>query len=140
MGQEWLDESCGMVKLILPWPPSVNTYWRRNGSRYFVSSKGIKYRDDVISLARSVKLESQFSKNDRLTVSIEAYPPDKRRRDLDNILKSLLDSLQHAGVYADDSQIDQLTIQRHTPLNSEVIVNIKVCDYQGISSSTILGS
>lgn len=43
---------------------------------------------------------------------IDAYPPDRRRRDLDNILKSLLDSITHAGVIEDDSLIDDLHIVR----------------------------
>lgn len=35
------------------------------------------------------------------------YPPDLRIRDLDNIQKSLWDSLQKAGVYKNDSQIKE---------------------------------
>ena len=38
--------------------------------------------------------------------------PDRRKRDLDNILKALQDSLQAAGVYKDDCQIDLLTVKR----------------------------
>lgn len=53
-----------------------------------------------------------FSKHDRLQVAITASPPDRRRRDLDNILKATLDSLQHAGLYPDDSQIDALFVIR----------------------------
>ena len=48
----------------------------------------------------------------RLGVSINAHPPDARRRDLDNLFKSVLDSLQHANVFLDDSQIDFLSIHR----------------------------
>ncbi|NBW20709.1 MAG: RusA family crossover junction endodeoxyribonuclease [Caulobacteraceae bacterium] len=47
-------------------------------------------------------------------VVIEAFPPDRRKRDLDNILKSLLDALTHAGVWEDDSQIEDLRIYRST--------------------------
>ena len=46
----------------------------------------------------------------RLRVEIEAFRPDKRRRDLDNLLKATLDGLAHAGVYEDDSQIIDLRI------------------------------
>ncbi|MCK6431104.1 MAG: RusA family crossover junction endodeoxyribonuclease [Burkholderiaceae bacterium] len=49
---------------------------------------------------------------DRLDVQIVVQPPDRRRRDLDNILKAPLDAMQAAGVYADDSQIDRLLIER----------------------------
>jgi len=43
---------------------------------------------------------------------MDAFPPDRRRRDLDNIAKPVLDALEHAGVYLDDSQIDLLLTQR----------------------------
>jgi crossover junction endodeoxyribonuclease RusA len=48
----------------------------------------------------------------RVSIFIAAFPPDKRRRDLDNVLKQLGDSLTHAGVYQDDCQIDDLRIIR----------------------------
>lgn len=118
-----MAEQSGVVKLELPWPPSINTYWRRNGARYFISSKGMNFRKEVILLA--INYREKFSKNDRLKVTIEAYPPDKRRRDLDNIFKGIFDSLQHAGVYDDDSQIDDIHIIRMPSLESKVSIIIQ---------------
>ena len=47
----------------------------------------------------------------RVKLDIVANVPDRRRRDLDNILKSMLDAL--AGhIYQDDSQIVDLRIVR----------------------------
>jgi len=43
---------------------------------------------------------------------MDAFPPDRRRRDLDNLQKSTLDALEHAGLYEDDSQIDLLIARR----------------------------
>lgn len=48
----------------------------------------------------------------RLRVEIEVYPPDRRKRDIDNVCKATLDALAKAGVYQDDSQIDVLLITR----------------------------
>ncbi len=45
----------------------------------------------------------------RLAVEVEVFPPDNRRRDVDNVIKALLDALQHGGAYLDDSQIVRLT-------------------------------
>jgi Holliday junction resolvase RusA-like endonuclease len=45
-------------------------------------------------------------------VVVEVYVPDRRKRDLDNLHKGILDSLTHAGVWGDDSQIDDLRIYR----------------------------
>ena len=93
---------------ILPYPPSTNTYWRNIGpGRTILSAKARAYRKSIKALAGLPKpLES------RLRVTVELYPPDKRRRDLDNVTKALFDSLQHAGVYLDDSQIDEFTVKR----------------------------
>jgi crossover junction endodeoxyribonuclease RusA len=48
----------------------------------------------------------------RIALCMDAFPPDRRRRDVDNLQKSTLDALQHAGIYEDDSQIDLLITRR----------------------------
>jgi len=97
-----------MIEFTLPWPPSVNTYWRNFDGRMIISAKGREYREtvgDQMTVQRMVKHCSG-----PLRVVIEAWRPDKRRRDLDNLLKATLDGLAHAGVYEDDSQIVDLRI------------------------------
>ena len=118
--------------VVLPWPPSVNRYWRRRGARYFVSQEGQEFRSKTQFLC--LKAKGTFKPTDRLAMTIDAFPPDKRRRDLDNIFKGILDSLQHAEVYKDDNQIDELSIFRKSPLLGEVVVTISVIQ-NGISSS-----
>ena len=104
--------------LTLPWPPSVNTYWRAHARASktgpvavtnILSKRGRQYRADVLS---RLSLQGWPILEGRLRVLITAWPPDKRRRDLDNLLKPVLDALEHAAVYADDEQIDELTIIR----------------------------
>ncbi|HCR6651131.1 RusA family crossover junction endodeoxyribonuclease, partial [Escherichia coli] len=84
------------IEFVLPYPPTVNTYWRRRGSTYFVSKAGERYRRDVALIVRQQRLKLNLS--GRLAIKIIAEPPDKRRRDLDNILKAPLDALTHAGL------------------------------------------
>jgi len=123
VGTQWLDESSCMVSLLLPWPPTVNHYWKRSYKRFYVGEKGVNYRNEVVILAS--KFKNSYVNNERLRIDIEAHPPDKRRRDLDNIFKCLLDSLQYAGVYSDDNQLDQIYIERKTPRNGQLLVTIK---------------
>ena len=81
-------------EFVLPWPPTVNTYWRRRGSQYYISDKGQKYRKDVQQIIRQLRLDI-FTKS-LLRNTMIAEPLDSRRRDLDNTQKAVLDSLTHA--------------------------------------------
>jgi crossover junction endodeoxyribonuclease RusA len=97
-----------MIEITLPWPPSVNTYWRNFDGRMIISARGREYRETVGDQMTLQKMAKHFK--GQLRVEIEAFRPDKRRRDLDNLLKATLDGLAHAGVYEDDSQIVDLRI------------------------------
>jgi len=101
------------IVLELPFPPNVNHYWRslviKGKLRVLISKRGRQYREDVgtvVLLAGSPRLKGIVE------VSILAYYPDRRRRDLDNLLKGPLDALKAAGVYEDDSLIHRLEIAR----------------------------
>ena len=48
-------------------------------------------------------------------LSADCHPPDRRRRDLDNIPKALQDAIVHAGVLDDDSQIRLLHLEMKEP-------------------------
>jgi len=100
-------------ELELPWPPSVNHYYRHVGPRVLISRDGRKYRENVIS-----RLQSGNYPTFRCPVEleIELYPPDKRRRDIDNSMKSLLDALTYGRLYEDDSLILKLTITKREPI------------------------
>jgi Holliday junction resolvase RusA-like endonuclease len=63
---------------------------------------------------------------------VDAYPPDRRRRDLDNILKAILDALQHAGCYADDSQIHALRAIKQEPQPPGRVV-VTICQHRTLS-------
>ena len=73
-----------------------------------ISARGREYRETVGDQMTLQKMVKHFK--GQLRVEIEAFRPDKRRRDLDNLLKATLDGLAHAGVYEDDSQIVDLRI------------------------------
>ena len=99
-----------MIELELPYPPSVNHYYRHVGPRTLISREGRRFRQRVCASLANVgdrRLQGP------LHIEIEVYPPDRRRRDIDNVQKALLDALQHGGLYEDDSQIVKLDIEKH---------------------------
>lgn len=103
-----------MVEFELPYPPSVNHYWRRVGARTLISRGGRAFRQAVCAIlaARGVRPLAG-----PLALEIVIYPPDRRRRDIDNVQKALLDALQHGGAYGDDSQIIRLAIEKGEPVD-----------------------
>ena len=107
------------LRLTLPWPPSVNHYWRRVGNRTLISKEGRLFRKRVLATLTTQHIEPMTGP---LAVRIVAHPPDRRRRDLDNIAKSLLDALEHGGVYEDDSQIDRLAIERASVVKGGAVI------------------
>lgn len=114
------------INLKMPYPPSVNNYWRRVGNRTIISKPGREYKKEVATLCR--KLIS-FDKDKRLSVTILCCPPDKRRRDLDNVLKAIFDSLS-GFAFEDDSQIDHIDISRGNPVkNGTIIISIQERKY-----------
>lgn len=105
MGQR---EQGRRMEITLPWPPSVNAYWRMFRGRMLISAHGREYRTAVAEQVMMQRGAMHYTAP--LKVTIEAWRPDRRKRDLDNLLKAALDSLAHAGVFEDDSQIVDLRI------------------------------
>lgn len=98
------------VELELPWPPSNNRYYRHVASKTLLSAEGRDYRGVVSKIVGAARARRAWTCP--LDVRIAAFPPDRRRRDLDNVLKATLDALQYSGVFEDDGQVDALSIYR----------------------------
>jgi crossover junction endodeoxyribonuclease RusA len=111
------------MRIELPYPPSINHYWRRVGAKTLISKEGRRYREAVAAICQ----EQRIAFGDvALSLSITAHPPDRRRRDLDNLLKAPLDAMQAAGVYQDDYQIEVIHLERGECVrNGSLIVEIK---------------
>jgi len=105
----------------LPFPPSVNHYWRKWNNRMVISKRGREYRRAICGLLAS-GAGRKPPHTGRIALCMDAFPPDRRRRDLDNLPKALQDSLAHAGVYEDDSQIDVLVVRRRDKVQGGKIV------------------
>lgn len=112
-----------MIEITLPWPPSLNTYWRQFNGRAILSEKGRQYRRAVMVLCLQQKIETITAP---IKVEILAYRPDNRKRDLDNLLKAALDGMAKGMIYEDDSQIRDLNIKWADTIGGMLKVKIEV--------------
>jgi crossover junction endodeoxyribonuclease RusA len=97
-----------MIKLTLPFPPTVNHMWGFAGKRKYLKKEAHEFR----RLVQEACIEANAKIHGRIAIFIALYPPTKRKFDLDNRIKALQDALEHAGVYLDDEQIDTIICVR----------------------------
>ena len=121
-------------EITLPWPPSVNMVYRsfafinRAGkpmSRMIISKDGKAY----FEMAQELLKGGPTFGDRRLKVVVTAHALDRRKRDLGNLDKVLMDSLQKSGVFDDDEQIDDLRFKRGEICpnkNAHVVIKISV--------------
>jgi Holliday junction resolvase RusA-like endonuclease len=120
---ETVTGDAAMLEVELPYPPSINHYWRRVGHKTLISREGRRFRASVVAILAALRLRPLAGD---LTVEVEVYPPDRRRRDIDNVQKALLDALAHGGAYADDSQVVRLEITKREPVaGGKTVVRIR---------------
>jgi crossover junction endodeoxyribonuclease RusA len=115
--------------IILPWPPkelspNARVNWRRlrgNGSL------GETYKRTAWALAKEAKLALPPG-DTWVSLNITFCPPDRRRRDLDNMFSSIkagLDGICKAGGF-DDSRFGTVTLTTGEPVkNGKVAVRIE---------------
>lgn len=116
------------IQLSLPYPPSVNHYYRSvvkskkwgssNPKDYFVtvliSKDGREYHKAVQAAVRQ-QGSPKTPIGARLLLFIDIHPTNKARIDIDNRVKAVQDALTKAGVWADDCLIDKLIVERKEP-------------------------
>lgn len=89
------------VAYILPWPPTLNTYWRWTPQGPKLSKPGRAYKVAV----QAAVLEQGIERFEGVVTATWDFFPARRGCDMDNRFKAVLDSLEKAGVYENDNQV-----------------------------------
>ena len=111
-------------KFALPYPPSLNGYWRNFRGRHIISKRGREYVKLVAEKMLEIKLHSEMiSANVNFEMTIN--PPTLRKYDVDNFTKGVFDALTKCNFWIDDDQVQKLTVKKGEKVkggNVEIIV------------------
>lgn len=91
----------------LPTPPSVNALWRVTGKRVYKSKK---YRDWISEVALSLEMEPRPEIDYPFNIEMIVGRPSKRRMDIDNRAKAVMDVLEHCKIITDDCLANRITM------------------------------
>lgn len=101
------DRALMPIYLELPFPPSVNNMFinGKAGKGRFLAPRYRAWKTEAGYLARSQSKEHIAGP---FAVQINAVRPDKRRRDIDNCIKPIVDLLVSLGFVEDDSEMQTI--------------------------------
>ena len=91
------------IRLTLPWPVSANHAHTVARGRRIRSARYRRWLVEAGEMLERTQEGTLPQGMQRVNIEIIASLPDRRKRDPDNLLKSILDLLQAAEVLPDDS-------------------------------------
>lgn len=123
-----------VLKLALPYAPSVNRIWRRGKHATYKDKKAVDFNAAVLAERYRLVPDATtiFPAGVQVDVDVVMHPkrtkvvarkPDTydpltvQRTDLDAPLKVLFDSMQHAGIFENDKQIVKIAVELGAPMD-----------------------
>ncbi len=97
------------VRLTIPYPPPLSALYRNQHGPGRV--KTARYKTWIRAASNEVMAQRRDHFAGPVTLALTAIRPDKRRRDLDNLLKASQDLMVHCGVLDDDQQVIKVSAE-----------------------------
>ena len=104
--------------VAFPWPPSVNDFYGKRvigklGKQFVGVYLTKKAKTFITNVTATVYQQGLNLKTPhRLRMTAVTCAPTRRKYDISNYVKLLEDSLEQAGVYLNDNQIDEWVLRR----------------------------
>ena len=92
---------------LLPFPPSVNRLWRFNGPRMYRTKVYTDWAEDSVRHLQQQQMPPAPI-DYPIAIELAVGQPDKRKRDIDNVNKAVLDLLEHVDILENDHYVHDL--------------------------------
>ena len=115
------------MRLTLPYPPSLNVYWRTFRGRQVIGAAGRAFKAEAAWKAAAAGIQPRGGP---IAIALTLHPKQPKRArpganvrciDLDNCAKAALDALNGIA-YGDDSQVVDLHIRRGEPVAGGALI------------------
>ena len=106
--------------------PSVNACYRASGRRVYKSKRLREYEQEMLEYFET---HDHRLMTGRLKLEVSVFFRTNRKRDLDNILKSLIDSLE-GRLFENDEQIYELVVRKEIGCladETRIIISSSAC-------------
>lgn len=102
-----------MIMVDLPYPPSANRLWRiRQGGRgAYRAPEYDAWQHEASWAVRAAMPRASARIDVPYVLNVVAGRPDRRQRDLDNLIKPISDALKSGGAIKDDSLAQKIEIE-----------------------------
>lgn len=118
------------MKILLPFPPSINGYWKqivlRTKSGKSFRSTGLTKRAKQFRIDALALIKKQYPIHTIIDfpvkVFIQLHPPTLRKYDVDNFNKGILDALTHANIWVDDELVYDLRIVKREKVKAGAVI------------------
>ena len=94
---------------LLPYPPSVNSLWRHTGKRTYRTNKYTSWAAEAAEYLSGQDIPSKPIAHP-VKIEMAVGRPDRRRRDIDNLVKSVLDIICQNNILEDDHWVHDLNV------------------------------
>lgn len=123
-----------MMTLLLPYPPSVNRLWRFSGPRMYRTKVYAEWADEASRILRSQNTPAKPI-DYPIAMELAVGRPDKRKRDIDNVNKAVLDLLEAIEVVENDHYIHDLRSYWSEEVSG---VQVMIKDYEESKQTRLL--
>jgi len=107
------------VIILLPFPPSVNNYWKNVSYKkrgILIKGKALTPKARQFRIEGLITIRKQYPVheviNSPVKMLIHLHPPSLRKYDVDNFNKGILDVLTHANIWVDDDLVHDLRVMK----------------------------